>query len=121
VISLIFKYQDSKPVEMFPGVVRRTLSTGQRIMLTEFSYEKNSKVPMHKHPHEQISCVIQGRYKVWIEGIEYTVEKGDSYLVPPNVEHCQEAIEKTVTVDIFSPPREEYRQISQKEEGTNTI
>jgi quercetin dioxygenase-like cupin family protein len=77
-------------------------------MLTEFTYERSSQVPTHKHPHEQISCVIEGKYKVKIGGKEYIVEKGDSYLVPSNVEHSQHAIEKTLTLDIFSPPREEY-------------
>jgi quercetin dioxygenase-like cupin family protein len=107
---LFFKYQDSEPVEMFPGVIRRTLISGKRIMLTQFTYEKGSFVPTHKHPHEQISCVIQGRYKIKIEGKEYIVEKGDSYLIPPNVEHSQQAIEKTITLDVFSPPREEYQR-----------
>jgi len=106
---LLSKYQDSKPVEMFPGVRRRTLISGKRMMLTQFTYERNANVPTHKHPHEQISCVIEGRYKVCIEGKEYRVKNGDSYLIPSNVEHSQEAMEKTVTVDIFSPPREEYR------------
>lgn len=108
-IPLLFKYQDSKPIEMFPGVTRRTLVSGEKMMLTQFVYEKNAQVPPHKHPHEQISCVIEGKYKVCIEGKEHTVEKGDSYLIPSNIEHSQHAIEKTITLDIFSPPREEYR------------
>jgi len=94
---------------MFPGVTRRTLISGDRLMLTEFTYEKGCHVPTHKHPHEQISCVIEGKYKVKIEEKVHIVEKGDSYLVPPNMEHSQHAIEKTITLDIFSPPREEYR------------
>ena len=94
---------------MFPGVTRRTLISGKQLMLTHFTYEKGSYVPTHKHPHEQISCVIKGKYKVYIGGKEHIVEKGDSYLVPPNVEHSQHAIEKTITLDLFSPPREEYK------------
>ena len=94
---------------MFPGVIRRTLVSGDKLMLTEFTYERGSHVPTHKHPHEQISCVIEGKYKVKIEGKEYIVEKEDSYLVPPNVEHSQKAIDRTITLDLFSPPREEYR------------
>jgi quercetin dioxygenase-like cupin family protein len=108
-VSLLFKYRNSKEVEMFPGVIRRTLMSGEKLMLTEFTYERGSHVPTHKHPHEQISCVIEGKYKVIIAGKEHIVEKGDSYLVPPNVEHSQHAIEKTKTLDIFSPPREEYK------------
>lgn len=106
---MIFLYHDAKPVEMFPGVTRRTLAVGEALMLTEFTYEAGSKVPMHHHPHEQISYVVKGQYRVTIEEAEIAVEKGDSYLIPPNTPHAQAADEFTVTVDIFSPPREEYK------------
>lgn len=105
----MFRYADAKPVEMFPGVVRRTLSYGEKLMLTEFTYEKGARVPMHKHPHEQISYVVKGKYEVTIGGEKFIAEKGDSYLVPSNVEHSQFALQKTITVDVFSPPREEYK------------
>ena len=95
---MIFLRSDAKPVEMFPGVTRRTLAYGQSLLLAEFTYEKGARAPLHRHPHEQITYVVEGRLN--IAGIPTVVEKGDSYLIPSNVEHGQFALERTVTADI---------------------
>lgn len=105
---MIFLRSDAKPVEMFPGVTRRILAYGQGLLLAEFTYEKGARVPLHRHPHEQITYVVEGRYEVTIAGVPTVVEKGDSYLVPSDIEHGQFALERTVTVDIWHPPREDY-------------
>ena len=95
---MIFLRSDAKPVEMFPGVTRRTLAYDQDLLLAEFTYEKGARAPLHRHPHEQITYVVEGRLN--IAGIPTLVEKGDSYLIPSNVEHGQFALERTVTADI---------------------
>ncbi len=105
---MIFLRSDAKPVEMFPGVTRRTLAYGQSLLLAEFTYEKGARAPLHRHPHEQITYVVEGRYEVTIAGVLTVVEKGDSYLIPSNVEHGQFALERPVTADIWHPPREDY-------------
>lgn len=105
---MIFLRSDAKPVEMFPGVSRRTLAHGQSLLLAEFTYEKGARVPLHRHPHEQITYVVEGRYEITIAGVPTVVEKGDSYLIPSNVEHGQFALERTITADLWHPPREDY-------------
>jgi len=105
---VIFLRSDAKPVEMFPGVTRRTLAYGQSLLLAEFTYEKGARAPLHRHPHEQITYVVEGRHEVTIAGVLTVVEKGDSYLIPSNVEHGQFALERPVTADIWHPPREDY-------------
>ena len=105
---MIFLRSDARPVEMFPGVTRRTLAYGQSLLLAEFTYEKGARAPLHRHPHEQITYVVEGRYEVTIAGVLTVVEKGDSYLIPSNVEHGQFALERPVTADIWHPPREDY-------------
>ena len=89
---------DTKPVEMFPGVTRRTLPYGQSLLSAEFTYEKGARVPLHRHPHGEIIYLVQGRLK--IAGVPTVVEKGDSYLIPSNVKHGQFALERIVTADI---------------------
>jgi len=95
---VIFLRNDAKPVEMFPGVTKRTLAYGQDLLLAEFTYENGARAPLHRHPHEQITYVVEGRLNV--AGVPTVVEKGDSYLIPSNVEHGQFALERTVTADI---------------------
>ncbi|HJX61560.1 MAG TPA: cupin domain-containing protein [Dehalococcoidia bacterium] len=97
------------PVEMLPGVVRRTLTEGERMMLIEVTLAQGAVVPPHTHPHEQIGYLASGRllFEVGDERRELTA--GDSWLVPSNVSHQVTALEPSVAIDIFSPPREEYR------------
>ena len=97
------------PVEMLPGVVRRTLTEGERMMLIEVTLDQGAVVPLHTHPHEQIGYLASGRllFEVGDERRELTA--GDSWLVPSNVSHQVTALEPSVAIDIFSPPREEYR------------
>jgi len=97
------------PVEMLPGVVRRTLTEGERMMLIEVTLEQGTVVSLHTHPHEQIGYLASGRL-LWELGDERAeLAAGDSWLVPSNVPHQVTALEPSVAIDIFSPPREEYR------------
>jgi len=97
------------PVEMLPGVVRRTLTEGERMMLIEVTLDQGAVVPLHTHPHEQIGYLASGRL-LWELGDERReLAAGDSWLVPSNVPHQVTALEPSVAIDVFSPPREEYR------------
>ncbi len=50
------------PVDMFPGVMRRTLTDGERLMLIEGAMDEGAIVPMHTHPHEQTGYLVSGRF-----------------------------------------------------------
>ncbi|MDP2950360.1 MAG: cupin domain-containing protein [Chloroflexota bacterium] len=100
---------DATPVEMLPGVTRRTLNSGKRMMLIEVTFEEGAVVPFHSHPHEQIGYLASGRLQFEIAGLRQELAAGDSWLVPSHVPHQVTALEPSVAIDVFSPPREEYR------------
>jgi quercetin dioxygenase-like cupin family protein len=106
---MLFPYADAHAVEMFPGVVRRTLANGERLLVAEFTYEAGSSAPLHSHPHEQATYIISGEQHITIGEEHFTVRPGDSYLVPPNARHGQQAVTRTITVDCWYPPREDYK------------
>ena len=97
------------PVEMLPGVVRRTLTEGERMMLIEVTLAQGAVVPSHTHPHEQIGYLASGRLLFEVGDERRELSAGDSWLVPSNVPHEVTALEPSVAIDVFSPPREEYR------------
>jgi quercetin dioxygenase-like cupin family protein len=99
---------EATPVEMFPGVVRRTLTSGDRETLVEVTIAEGSEVPDHSHPHEQVGYVVRGRVRFTIGGEAQELQAGDGYLVPADVSHEVTALEPSVSIDIFSPVREEY-------------
>jgi quercetin dioxygenase-like cupin family protein len=100
--------EDAITVQMFPGVHRRTLTSGERTTLVEVSLAAGSVVPSHTHSHEQIGYVARGRVRFEIDGEVRELAGGDSYLIPGNAPHEVTALEDSVCIDIFSPPRTEY-------------
>ena len=96
-------------VEMLPGVWRRTLNYGERLMVVQVTLEEGVVVPVHRHPHEQITYVIEGQLSMEVEGQTHVLGPGNSLLLPGDVEHGATAMERTLVVDTFSPPREDYK------------
>lgn len=103
-------FKERQPVEMLPGVTRQMLSCGERAMAVYITIKKGSEVPLHTHPHEQIGYLQSGRALFRIGDEERVLEALDGYSIPSNVPHGVTALEDCIFVDVFSPPREEYRQ-----------
>ncbi len=100
-----------RAVEMLPGVVRRTLNEGERTMLCEVELARGAVVPSHTHPHEQIGHLASGRATLKIGDKAVELKPGDGYAIPPHVPHgVVDCPEDSIFMDVFSPPREEYRQ-----------
>ncbi len=105
----LVQHESSKPVEMFPGVIRRTMTDGERMMLVEVRMDAGAMVPLHTHPHEQTGYLASGSGRFRIGDDEGELTPGDCWLVPGGVSHEFTATEGCVFVDVFSPPRDEYR------------
>lgn len=92
-----------------PGVALRVIS-GDHAQMSFVSLSPGSQVPMHSHSNEQLGVVLEGSFDMVIGGQRKTVRKGDTYVIPGGVEHGVVAVsEPAVALDIFSPPREDYR------------
>ncbi len=105
----VVKAADVEPVEMVPGVWRRMLTYGEQVMVVQVTLEEGTVVPAHRHPHEQITYVIEGELSMEVEGRTHVLGAGDSLLFPSDVEHGATALQRTLVLDTFSPPREEYK------------
>jgi len=101
--------QDVEPVEMVPGIRRRTLAYGERLMVTQFLISQGTELPRHTHPHEQVSYIVSGELQMQVGGQSYHLGPGDSLLLPGGMEHSALALKDVVAIDTFSPPREEYK------------
>jgi len=101
--------RDVEPVEMAPGIRRRTLAYGERLMVTQFLISRGTELARHAHPHEQVSYILSGELQMQVGGESYHLDAGDSVLLPGGMEHSALALQDVVVIDTFSPPREEYR------------
>ena len=93
---------------LLAGIKQKTLAHGEKTLMSEFLLEKGSVVPTHRHPNEQIGYLIKGKMILKVEDKEYEVEEGDSWCIEGNVEHSAKALEDSVAVEVFSPPRKDY-------------
>jgi quercetin dioxygenase-like cupin family protein len=102
---------DDIPKEPLSALLDRRLITGERIMLAHVYLKKGCIVPKHNHPNEQITYILQGALRFWIgedESRELVVRAGEVLHIPSGVFHKAEALEDTLDVDVFSPPREDW-------------
>ena len=103
------KNSEATLIEMLPGITRRTLSEGAHTMLCELHMQAGSIIPPHTHPHEQTGYLASGRFRFRLAGEWMEMGPGDSWSVPGGVEHEVLVLEDTIAIDVFSPPRDEYR------------
>ena len=100
-----------QPVEQLNPLISRSLITGERAMLAHVYLKKGAVVPMHSHDNEQITYVLEGALKFRIgDGgpDELVVRAGEVLHLPSKVPHEAEALEDTVDVDVFTPPRQDW-------------
>ncbi len=96
--------------EIFGGAVRGHYAHLARITIGEITLQPNTIIPLHQHPHEQVTYVIAGRFEFTV-GAETTVlEPGMAALIPGGVMHGGTTLTACRVIDLFSPVREDYRQ-----------
>jgi unsaturated pyranuronate lyase len=102
---------DSIPAEPLKGTISRKLITSERMMIAHVYLKKGDDVPQHSHENEQLTYILQGALHFWFgkDGTqEITVRAGEVVVIPSNVPHRALALEDTLDVDVFCPPRQDW-------------
>ena len=109
--GVTFYRWDDMPKEELNERFARRLITGDRMMLAHVYLKKGFVVPRHQHENEQITYILEGALHFWLgeKGErEVTVRAGEVLVIPSNLPHRALALEDTVDVDIFNPPRQDW-------------
>jgi quercetin dioxygenase-like cupin family protein len=108
-INALVTHWDSIPVERIEAGIDRQMVVGQNIMICRLRFDPYVVTPAHRHPHEQVTLVIQGRVKFTLDTEERIVSAGDVLHFPSNHWHGATMLdEEVVLIDIFSPIREDF-------------
>lgn len=99
---------DSVPLENLNPLLQRHFVVGQNVMLARVLLKKGCIVPEHSHHNEQITYILDGALKFWIDGKVIVVHAGEVLTIPPHMPHKAEALEDTVDLDVFNPPRADW-------------
>jgi len=98
----------SIPLEDLNPLLQRQFVVGQDLMLARVLLKKGCIVPEHSHHNEQLTYILDGALKFWINGQEIVVHSGEVLCIPANMPHKAEALEDTVDLDVFNPPRADW-------------
>ncbi len=105
-----YRWDDLAKEPLNPQLSRR-LVTGERVMVAQVFLDKGCVVPQHAHENEQITYILEGGLRFWLgedESEVVDVMAGEVLHIPPNLPHKAEALEDTLDVDVFSPPRQDW-------------
>jgi unsaturated pyranuronate lyase len=102
---------DQMPRETVSPMLDRRLITGDRMMLAHVYLKKGMIVPRHQHENEQLTYILEGKLRFWLgedESETVDVGAGEVLHIPSWLPHKAEALEDTLDVDIFAPPRQDW-------------
>ncbi len=103
---------DDIPVEQLNPLIDRQFIVGTNVMIARVLLKQGAVVPLHHHHNEQVSYILEGALKFILKteagDKEITVRAGEVLCIPPNLPHEAHALEDTVDLDIFNPPRQDW-------------
>jgi quercetin dioxygenase-like cupin family protein len=105
-----YRWENLPKAELKPGLERRLVST-ERMMLAHVYFEPGAVVPTHAHENEQLTYILEGTLRFWLgedEAEVVDVHAGEVLHIPSWLPHRAEALERTLDVDIFCPPRQDW-------------
>ncbi len=100
---------NSLPPETLNPLIERQFVHGSQSMLARILLRKGAVVPRHSHHNEQITYVLSGALEFrFDDGRVIVVRAGEALVIPPHLPHAAEALEDTMDLDVFAPPREDW-------------
>lgn len=105
----IHKWSQIEAEDLGRGISRKFV-TGPRLMVAHIELAEGAEVPEHSHKNEQISYVLKGtlRFRIGANGEQKVVSAGELIILPANVKHQVLALSKSISLDIFNPPRQDW-------------
>jgi quercetin dioxygenase-like cupin family protein len=102
-----FKWNNIE-VESLSPLIGRQMIVGTNLMAARVLLKKGARVPLHSHHNEQVTYILEGALHFYIDNREITVFAGEVLCIPPDMPHEAVALEDTVDLDIFHPPRQDW-------------
>ena len=103
--------QDAENFAPEKGMTRQVLAHSDQLMLVRHYFEQGWVGARHSHPHHQLVYVVKGALHLDVGGEAFDAYAGDSFVVDGGVEHQASALEASEVLDVFTPVREDYRDL----------
>jgi quercetin dioxygenase-like cupin family protein len=107
----LVKTQEAQSFAPELGMTRQVLAHNDQLMLVRHYFDQDWVGARHSHPHHQLVYVVRGALRVDVGGRTFEAFAGDSFVVDGGVEHQASAMEASEVLDVFTPVREDYREL----------
>lgn len=104
-----FTVEQLRGVPLLPGATMRFVA-GERLMALHGTLEPHASLPLHSHPHEQITYVLTGSVAFQVGDETREMRPGDGLVILGGVTHgaVRVGAEGATILEVFTPIREEY-------------
>lgn len=99
---------DKESVEVFPGALGNFTNSND-VTIARWALEPGTKIPPHQHEHEQFICMLEGVFEMTVENETFKLTDGDTLYIPRNALHSGKTVTSVMCIDVFNPPRNDYR------------
>ena len=103
-----YRWKEIEKQQVNPLTVRQVIH-GETMTIARFEVRKGGGVPEHSHHNEQISTIQSGSMRFTVAGETVVLRAGESLTIPPHAPHSSEALEDSLIVETFSPPRNDWK------------
>ena len=100
------KQPDFAPVEGY----RAKMIHSDQMSIAHWTVDAGCELPEHSHPHEQITNIIEGEFILNLNGEPIHLSAGESLVIPGNAVHSGTSVTACKIIDVWNPPRDDYRQ-----------
>jgi quercetin dioxygenase-like cupin family protein len=105
----LYSWQDISKEAVSPLVMRQVIHTPSMTILRT-TFKQGAVIPLHHHIHEQVTMPTEGALRIELEGGEVILRAGEVLRISSNVPHLAEALEDSVSIDLFTPSRDDLRK-----------
>ena len=96
------------PRQIAPGYLGRYVHSDE-ITQGRVDIEPGAAIPDHSHRHEQWTLLLSGSFKLTVSGVSHVLQPGQMLYIAPYERHSARALTACVVLDVFHPPRDDYR------------
>ena len=103
-------YNTKSTVTIFPGV-HSAMEHSAQITYGCVTLEEGVIVPVHSHPHEQWTYILEGEMEFTLNGEMQLLLPGMGAYIASNVLHGAVTVTACKVIDVFTPVREDYKEL----------
>lgn len=104
-----FNSIDRIPARNIFAGIRGRYAHGERCTIGEVELDANTVIPIHNHPHEQLTYLLEGSMHFVVGDETQTMKPGDIAVIPGGASHGGRTISRCRVIDVFAPARDDYR------------